>query len=409
MLNIINSGDTAYVFLCTALVCLMTPALAIFYGGMARGKNIVTMLFQNIVCMGVVGLLWVFGGFGLVFGNNVADGLFGNIGQYFALIGVGEKTSNFAPHIPILLFFAYQMMFAIITPALITGAIAGRVRFGAYLKFVILWMIFVYFPVAHWIWGGGFLAKLGVSDYAGGIVIHETAGITAIVFAAYLGKRKLGRKESERPNNIPLIALATGLLWFGWFGFNAGGTFRADGQAATAFINTFLAGATAMLVWMFWQTRGGKKLSFVQAMVGAVAGLATITPAAGYVAPHWAIVIGALGATFCYFAKYIQKWGKFDDALEVFRAHGIGGMTGALCVGIFATAQIGGVSASFHQFVIQLLGIIVVGVYTGIITFIILRVVKFFGPVRVSDEEERVGLDASFFDEYAYGIDETKD
>lgn len=401
MINMINSGDTAYVFLCTALVFLMTPALAIFYGAMDRRKNVISMLFQNMICIAVVGILWVFGGFSLVFGHDVG-GIFGNIGEFFALSGVGEKTSSFAPHIPILLFFAYQMMFAIITPALITGAIAGRVRFGAYIKFLVLWMIFVYFPVAHWIWGGGWLAKFGVVDYAGGIVIHETAGISSIVFAVFLGHRKFSPGESEKPHNVPLIALATGLLWFGWFGFNAGGTFRADGQSAVAFVNTFMAGAAAMLVWMFWQYKSEKQVSFVGAMVGAVAGLATITPASGYVTPAASIVIGAVGATACYFAKYIQKWGKFDDALEVFRAHGVGGIIGALSIGFFAVKAVGGVSAGFHQFAVQLLAVGVVGVYTAIVTYIILKVVNALQPIRVSEEEELQGLDASLHDEEAY-------
>ena len=397
----INTGDTAFVIICTALVCMMTPALALFYGGMVREKNTTTMLMQNFICMGIVGIIWVFGGFSLVFGNDIG-GVIGNIAQYFGLHNVGATPHPSAPHIPFMMFFAYQMMFAVITPALMTGAFAGRFKFNAYVKFLTLWTILVYLPVAHWIWGGGFLAKMGVVDFAGGIVIHTTAGIGAIVCAVFFGHRKLSKNENEKPTNVPMIALATGLLWFGWFGFNAGGTYAADNQAAYAFLNTFLSGAIAMLVWIFWDTRGGRKPSFVGSLVGAVAGLATITPAAGYVTPPAALAIGAIGATACYFAKGIQHKYNFDDALEVFRAHGVGGMVGALSIGIFASAKVGGVSASFHQFFVELFAIIVVGAYTAVITWGILKFLNSMSPIRVSEEEEAIGLDISEHGESAY-------
>ncbi|CEO37649.1 Ammonium transporter NrgA [Photobacterium kishitanii] len=400
-LIMINSGDTAFVMICTALVCMMTPALALFYGGMVREKNTTTILMQNFICMGVVGLLWVFGGFSLVFGHDIG-GVVGNITQYFGLSHIGAKVHPQAPHIPFMLFFAYQMMFAVITPALMTGAFACRFRFGPYLKFLVLWTILVYFPVAHWIWGGGFLAKLGVVDFAGGIVIHTTAGFGAIVCAVFLGHRKLQPGENEKPTNIPMIAMATGLLWFGWFGFNAGGTYAANTQSSYAFLNTFLAGAIAMLVWIFWETRGGKKPNFTGSLVGAVAGLATITPAAGYVDPAAALVIGALGATACFFAKHIQHYFKFDDALEVFRAHGVGGMVGALLIGVFANAAVGGIHAGIHQFLVQLLAIVIVAIYTVVITWVILKFLNSCSPIRVSEQEEMVGLDLVEHDEPAY-------
>ncbi|MBB6307178.1 ammonium transporter [Xanthobacter tagetidis] len=401
----ISAGNTAFILLCTALVCMMTPALALFYGGLVKQRDMLSIMIQNFVCMGVVGLIWVFGGFSLAFGPDIG-GVIGNIAPYFGMYGVGVAPNPaMGPTIPFIMVFAYQMMFAIITPALMTGAFVGRFRFGAYLAFVALWTILVYLPAAHWVWGGGFLAKLGVVDFAGGIVIHTAAGFSALVTAAFLGKRKLAPGESEsEPASLPLVALGAGLLWFGWFGFNAGGAYAADALAAYAFTNTMLAGSIAMLVWMFWEWREKGRPSFSGVLVGAVAGLATITPASGYVEPMAALAIGAIGATVCYHAKHVQSWLKIDDSLEVWRAHGVGGMTGALLIGVLASAQINQVSAGAHQLGVQALAVAVVAAYACLVTFILLKVLDGMGVLRVSEALQEKGLDTAMYGEQAFNF-----
>ncbi|MBB3772722.1 Amt family ammonium transporter [Angulomicrobium tetraedrale] len=401
----INAGDTAFILLCTALVCMMTPALALFYGGLVKQRDMLSIMIQNFVCMGVVGLIWVFGGFSLVFGPDIG-GVIGSIVPYFGMYHVGiQPNPTYGPNIPFIMVFAYQMMFAIITPALMTGAFVGRFRFGAYLFFIAFWTILVYLPAAHWIWGGGFLATLGVVDFAGGIVIHTAAGFSALVTAAYLGKRKLapGENESE-PASLPLVALGAGLLWFGWFGFNAGGAYAADALAAYAFTNTMLAGSIAMLVWMFWEWRESGRPSFSGVLVGAVAGLATITPASGYVEPMSALLIGAIGATACYHAKHVQSWLKIDDSLEVWRAHGVGGMTGALLIGVLASSHINQVSAGVHQLGVQFLAVVVVAAYAGIVTYVLLKVLDGLGVLRVPDTIQQEGLDRPLYGERAFNF-----
>ncbi|WP_421698419.1 ammonium transporter [Ancylobacter sp.] len=401
----INAGDTAFILLCTALVCMMTPALALFYGGLVKQRDMLSIMIQNFVCMGVVGLIWVFGGFSLVFGPDIG-GVIGSIVPYFGMYHVGiAPNPTYGPNIPFIMVFAYQMMFAIITPALMTGAFVGRLRFGAYLFFIAFWTILVYLPAAHWIWGGGFLAKLGVVDFAGGIVIHTSAGFSALVTAAYLGKRKLAPGESEsEPASLPLVALGAGLLWFGWFGFNAGGAYAADALAAYAFTNTMLAGSIAMLVWMFWEWLKTGRPSFSGVLVGAVAGLATITPASGYVEPMSALLIGAIGATACYHAKHVQAWLKIDDSLEVWRAHGVGGMTGALLIGVLASSHINQVTAGVHQLGVQLLAVVVVAAYAGIVTYVLLKVLDAMGVLRVPDVIQVEGLDRPLYGESAYNL-----
>ncbi len=401
----INSGDTAFVLASTALVMMMTPALALFYGGLVRQRDMLSIMIQNFVCIGVVGLIWVFGGFSLAFGPTVG-GVIGDIRTYFGMYHIGmEPNPAYAPHVPFMLVFAYQMMFAIITPALMTGAFVGRFRFGAYIVFVALWTILVYLPAAHWIWGGGWLAQMGVVDFAGGIVIHTAAGFSALATAAYLGKRRMapGAPESA-PANLPLVALGAGLLWFGWFGFNAGGAYAADALAAYAFVNTMLAGAMAMLVWMFWEWRASGRPSFSGVLVGAVAGLATITPASGYVEPMAALLIGGVGATACYFAKHVQTWLRVDDTLEVWRAHGVGGMTGALMIGLAASAGINAVQASAHQLGVQALAVAVIGAYAMIVTWILLKGLDLAGTLRVPETEQRAGLDEEMVGEQAYHL-----
>lgn len=401
----INAGDTAFILICTALVCMMTPALALFYGGLVRQRDVLSIMIQNFVCMGVVVLIWVFGGFSLVFGPTVG-GVIGNVTTYFGMYHVGiEPNPAIAPSVPFIMVFAYQMMFAIITPALMTGAFVGRIKFGAYLFFITGWTVLVYLPAAHWIWGGGFLAKLGVVDFAGGIVIHVSAGFSALAAAKYLGKRKLAPDEAEsQPASLPLVAIGAGLLWFGWFGFNAGGAYAANALAAYAFTNTMLSGAIAMLVWMIWEWKESGRPSFSGVLVGAVTGLATITPAAGYVEPMTALLIGAIGASVCFNAKYVQKWLKIDDTLEVWRAHGVGGMTGAILIGVTASSHINAVSASAYQLGVQVLAVAIVAAYAWIITVILLKILDAFGNLRVPEEIQLEGLDDQLYGENAFNL-----
>ncbi len=399
----INTGDTAFLLLCTALVLLMTPGLALFYGGMVNEKNMLTIMMQNFICMGVIAILWVFGGFSLAFGSDVG-GVIGSLTEFMGFYHIGaEPNDTYAKSVPFILFFAYQMMFAIITPALMTGAFAGRFKFPAYLKFIILWSLLVYIPVAHWVWGNGFMASMGVVDFAGGLVVHTTAGVSALTVAMYVGKRRSTKEgKREEPANLPLVAVGAGLLWFGWFGFNSGGAYAANELAAYAFTNTTLAGSTAMLVWMFWDWREHGKPSFSGVLVGAVAGLATITPAAGYVEPSSALLIGAIGATACYFAKYVQQKLDIDDALEVWRAHGVGGITGSLLIGLFASDAIDKVDAGISQFFVQLFAVIFIVLYSWLLTKWILKFVDANGGLKISDDEQDQGLDFAEFGEEAY-------
>lgn len=397
----VDSGDTTFILLCTALVALMTPGLAFFYGGMVRSKNVISIMMQSFISMGVIAFIWIFGGFSLAFGPDVG-GLIGDISYHFALDGVGAKPSGlYASTVPFVLFFAYQLMFAIIAPALITGATVGRFNFKGYLQFLVLWMIVIYLPVCHWIWGGGFLQKLGVVDFAGGIVIHVSAGFSALAAVKFFGPRPASLREIE-PSNLPLVAVGAGLLWFGWFGFNSGGAYAGNGLAAYAFTNTTLAGSFAMLVWLALDWKHSHKPSFSGVLVGAVAGLATITPCAGYVAPWASILIGGIGGAVCYYAKGIQAHFKFDDALEVFRAHGMGGLTGALLIGVFASSSINTVSAGLEQFFVQLLGVAIVAVYAFLVTMLILKVLSHFGPIAITGEEQLAGVDLLLHGEEAY-------
>ena len=388
----LNAGDTAFLMMCTAMVCLMTPALAFFYGGLVRKTDILTIMFQTFVCLGLVAVIWVLGGFSLVFGPDLGQ-IIGNPLTFFGMHGIGgEANVTHAATVPFIVFFAYQMMFAIIAPALVTGSFVSRFKLAPYIWFVILWTAFIYIPVAHWIWGGGFLAKFGVVDFAGGLVIHTTAGLSALTVAKLLGPRR-DEERSTPAANIPLVAVGAGLLWFGWFGFNSGSAYAANTLASYAFVNTTLSGSAGLLVWQFWTWRDTKRASFSGILAGSVAGLATITPAAGYVEPWAALIIGVIGASACYFAKRIQDDLKIDDALEVFRAHGVGGITGSLMIGIFGATAIGRVSGSAREFLVQLLAVVVVGVYSVLVTWLIMKTLSAVGPVRVSAEEEARGLD----------------
>lgn len=403
----INSGDTAFVLISAALVCLMTPGLAFFYGGLVRKKNVLTIMIQSFISMGVVTVIWVFGGFSLAFGKDI-HGVIGNL-QYFGLQGVGMSPNPaYGPTIPFLVFYIYQSMFAIITPALITGAFADRVDFKSYLKFLVLWSILVYIPLTHWIWGGGFLAQLGVVDFAGGIVVHVSAGIAALASVFFVGKRVIVPGEKAAPHNIAFVALGTGLLWFGWFGFNGGSALGANGIAATAFVNTDIAGSFAMITWLLISWMHEKKPTMVGVLTGAVAGLATITPAAGYVQPWAAVIIGILSSIVCFIAVQVRIKLDWDDALDVWGVHGVGGILGSILVGVFAVSTVNGTSGliqgNVHQFLIQLLAVVFTAVYAFVVTYLILKVINIFDSVRVPEKVEIMGLDSSIHGEAAYDL-----
>jgi Amt family ammonium transporter len=401
----IDPAATAIVLLSAALVFVMTPGLAFFYGGLVRRKNVLSIMMQSFISLGIVTTIWVFGGFSLAFGKDIG-GLIGDL-KYFALNGVGFDPMN-GQLIPALAFFVYQEMFAIITPALITGAFADRVNFKSYLVFLVFWSVLIYIPLVHWIWGGGFLAKLGVVDFAGGIVVHISAGFAALASVFIVGKRKILPAEKVLPHNITYVALGTGLLWFGWFGFNGGSALAANGLASIAFVNTDVAGSLAMITWLFisWIHEG--KPSMTGALTGAVAGLATITPAAGYVQPWAAAIIGVLAGFVCYGAIQLRiKWG-WDDALDVWGCHGVGGLLGTIMVGVFAVSSVNGISGliegNTRQFIIQLLAGVGTAAFAFGATWLILKIMNHFSPVRVPDSVEVNGLDEGQFGEQAYTL-----
>lgn len=407
----IDTGDTAFVLISGALVSLMTPGLAFFYGGLVRRKNVLSIMMQSFISMGVVTILWVFGGYSLAFGASTA-GLIGDL-HYFALQGLDRiPLALDGAHIPVLAHFGYQEMFAIITPALVTGAFADRVTFKAYLWFLVVWSLLIYIPFCHWIWGGGFMSHLiggkGVADFAGGIVVHVSAGMAALASVFVVGKRKMTPGEKTAPHNIAFVALGTGLLWFGWFGFNGGSALGANALAAKAFVNTDIAGSVAMMAWLFISWGHEKRPSMVGALTGAVAGLATITPAAGYVEPWAAAVIGLAAAVVCYLAVQFRMKRGWDDALDVWGVHGVGGILGSILTGVFAVASVNKVSGLIEgdstQFAVQVAGVAIASVYSFVVTYAALKVINLFTPVRVADEVERKGLDESLHGESAYDL-----
>ncbi|MBN7772151.1 ammonium transporter [Clostridium aminobutyricum] len=403
----INSGDTAFIIICAALVCLMTPGLAFFYGGLVSRKNVLTIMMQSFVSMGVVTVIWFVFGFSLAFGPDI-HGLIGGT-KYLFLEGVGMTPNpSYGPTIPFITFFSYQQMFAIITPALITGAFADRVSFKSYLVFLVAWSILIYIPLAHWVWGGGFLQQMGVIDFAGGIVVHASAGLAALASVFFVGKRKVIDQVDLEPHNITYVALGTALLWFGWFGFNAGGGLAANGLASTSFINTDISASVAMVTWLIISWVREKKPSFVGVLTGAVAGLATITPAAGFVKPWAAVLIGLASSIVCYGAVQFRKKVDWDDALDVWGVHGVGGILGSILVGVFAEKSINGIDGliygDVHQFGVQVLATLIASVYAFVVTYLILKVINRFLPVRVSEEVEIIGLDAAIHKEEAYHI-----
>jgi len=406
----VNPGDTAWVLISSALVLLMSPGLAFFYGGMVRKKNMLSVLMQCFIIMCVLSLQWVLFGYSLSF--SPSEGFWGGM-NWFGLKGVGfEPYADYAATIPHQAFMIFQAMFAIITPALIIGAFAERMKFSAFLVFTLLWATFVYDPLAHWVWGvGGWLKNLGALDFAGGTVVHINAGIAALVTALIIGRRKNLDSNIPAPHSLPFVTLGTGLLWFGWFGFNAGSALAANGLAVNAFVVTNTAAAAAGLSWALIEwLRNGKPTMFGTAS-GVVAGLVAITPAAGYVSVMPAIVIGLLVSIFCFTAVSIVKPKLgYDDSLDAFGVHCIGGIWGALATGLFASRAVnpGGANGLFFgnpkQFLVQLLAVLVTLVYTFTVTFIIYKLVDLVIGVRVGDKEELMGLDLTQHHERAYTV-----
>jgi Amt family ammonium transporter len=401
----ISPANTAFLLISAALVLLMTPGLAFFYGGLVRHRNVLTIMLQSFISMGVVTLLWVLVGFSLAYGGDHL-GLIGDF-RYAGLQGVGlTPSTTYAPTVPFLAFFLFQVMFAIITPALVTGAFADRVSFKAYLIFLVLWSLLVYIPFVHWVWGGGFLAKMGVVDFAGGIVVHLSAGMAALASVFVVGKRMMLPGQKFAPHNLAYMALGAGLLWFGWFGFNGGSELAANGVAAVAFVNTNSAAAAGMVVWLALSWWRDGKPSFSGAMTGAVAGLATVTPAAGFVPPGAAVLIGILAALACYGAIQFRLRRDWDDALDVWGIHGVGGALGTILTGMFAGAAINGINGLFagdaRQFGVQVAGVAIAAAYAFAVTYGILKLVNVITPVRVPTHVEQKGLDEELHGEVAY-------
>jgi len=405
----INTGDTAWILISSALVMLMTPGLALFYGGMVRRKNLLSTMMMSFACLGLVGLLWVLYGYSLSFGND-HGGIIGGL-NFLGLMNVGQEPSAvYATTVPHLAFMIFQAMFAIITVALFTGAIVERVKFSALLVFSALWLTIVYAPVAHWVWGsGGWLAKLGVLDFAGGAVVHINAGVSALALVLLLGKRRGFPQDAMEPNNIPLVALGAGLLWFGWFGFNAGSALTAGGLASSAFVATNTAAAAAAFTWMIisWMHR---RPTILGTVTGAVVGLVAITPAAGFVPPLAGIPIGIAAAAISYYGLLLLKVKLgFDDSLDVFACHGLGGIWGAIATGIFATLATnaagadGLIAGNGAQVLKQLTGVATVGTFAFAATWALGKIVDVTIGLRVGQTEEAVGLDLSQHGERAYG------
>ena len=405
----VSAGDTAWILASSALVLLMTPGLAFFYGGLVRGKNVITTMFQVFAVILVVSIQWVVIGYSLAFGPDFHH-VIGNL-DWFLLHHVGASPDgDYASTIPNLVFGIFQMMFAIITPALIVGGLAERVKFSSFLVFIVLWATLIYDPLAHWVWGaGGWLHQLGVLDFAGGTVVHISSGVAGLVCAMYLGRRAEHGSKSIRAHNVPFVLLGTALLWFGWFGFNAGSALQANFLSAEAFLTTNTATAAAALGWMITERIRTGHITLVGACAGAVAGLVAITPAAGFVSPGGSIILGLVGGAICFFASTLmkEKFG-YDDALDAFGGHGIGGTWGALATGLFATTAVnsGGSNGLFygnpHQLLLQLIGVVSTWIFSGVGTFILIKVVDLVMGIRVTKEEEIMGLDQALHRESAY-------
>ncbi len=403
-----DTGDTAFMLIATAMVMVMTPALALFYGGLVRRKNVLATTMQSFVCLGIISILWVVYGYSLAFGPDVGH-FIGNLDNAF-LKGVGLEPGPYSATIPALLFCAFQLMFAIITPALITGAFAERMKFTAFLAFTVLWSTFVYLPVCHWVWGQeGWLFKMGALDFAGGTVIHINSAAAALVAALVLGKRKGYGRDSMHPHNLPMTVLGAGLLWFGWFGFNAGSALSAGPIAVLALFTTQVATAAGALAWGIaeWKVKG--KPTILGVASGALAGLVAITPGAGFVSPISAIIMGGVAGVLCYLAVLAKSKLGYDDSLDVVGVHGVGGIWGALATGIFASSVVnpagnGLLNGNPHQLVVQAIGVGSTIAYSVVVTFIILKVIDVIIGLRVSSDDETQGLDLTQHSEVGYTL-----
>jgi Amt family ammonium transporter len=406
----LDTGNTGFMLLCSSLVMLMTPGLAFFYGGLVGRRNVLTIMMQSFVSMAWTTVLWYAVGYSLCFSGTLASGddlggVFGNLRMAF-LRGVDlASASPVNDSIPLIVWIAYQMMFAIITPALITGAFANRVTFKAYMLFLTGWLLFVYFPFGHMIWGGGLLARWGVLDFAGGIVVHNIAGMAALASVLYVGRRRVADRG---PHSIPLVALGTGLLWFGWYGFNAGSEFRVDPVTAVAFLNTDVAASFAAFTWLLIGWKLERKPKLIGLLTGAVAGLATVTPAAGYISPTTACLIGVIAGAVCYFAVALKNRLQWDDALDVWGVHGVGGMLGIILLGVFATKAFnpagadGLLAGNTRFFLVELGAVVFSSVWAFLFTWGMLWLIDRVTPVRVDEGSETGGLDASLHGEEAY-------
>jgi Amt family ammonium transporter len=399
----IDTGNTAFMLLCSSLVMLMTPGLAFFYGGLVGRKNVLAIMIQSFVSLCWTTVVWFVCGYSLCFSGDVG-GVIGNLDMAF-MRGVNLMAPSPNDSIPLIVHIAYQMMFAIITPALITGAFANRVRFKAYFIFLTMWLLFVYFPFVHMVWGGGVLAKWGVLDFAGGIVVHNIAGIAALASVLYVGRRRV---QDNGPHSIPLVALGTGLLWFGWYGFNAGSEFRVDAVTATAFLNTDLAASFAGMAWFLIEWVSGTKPKFLGLLTGSVAGLATITPAAGYVSPASAAIIGIVSGVVCFYAVALKNRLHWDDALDVWGVHGVGGFIGIILLGVFATRAYnpagtdGLLAGNLGFFVKQCVAVLLSSVWAFVFTYGMLWLIDRVTPVKVAAGAEEAGLDQTLHGETAY-------
>lgn len=401
----ISAGDTAWILISTALVLLMTAGLAFFYGGLVRSKNVLNTMMMCFISFGVAGVLWAFFGFSLAFGEGGA--LVGDLSKVF-LRGVGVEAEG---TIPAMLFMAFQGTFAIITAALICGAIVGRMRFGPYIAFIALWGLVVYAPVAHWVWGGGWLGEMGALDFAGGAVVHVNAGAAAAVAAMVLGPRADYGRQAMLPHNVPFVLLGAGLLWFGWMGFNGGSALAANEFAALALVNTLFAPAAAVVVWALLDVATSKQITAVGLATAIVVGLVAVTPAAGFISPIWAIVLGAIAALPSYGLIRARPRTGFDDSLDVFAAHGVGGLTGAILTGVFASAAVNGstdglIYGNAAQVGVQAVTVLAVLVYSGGVTFVLLKAIQLFTPLRPAAEIERRGIDTLAHGEEAYASGE---
>ncbi len=401
----IDSGTTAWILTSSALVLFMTPGLALFYGGMVRSKNVLAMLMKNYVAMGIVTITWITVGFSIAFSGNVMVGdwsLFGNL-DLWGVRKLDLTNAVFGYEVPDLLFMAFQMMFAIITPALIAGAVAERMKFSAWVIFIAIWSVVVYAPMAHWVWGGGFIAtEIQAIDFAGGLVVHINAGAAALALILVLGPRLGWRRDAIRPHSLPLTILGAGILWFGWFGFNAGSALGANGSAANAFVTTHVAAAVAATTWTIIEGAKHGKPTTLGFASGAVAGLVAITPAAGFVTPMSAIIIGIVAGAVCFYALQLKFRFNFDDSLDVVAVHLVGGIVGALLLGILADEMIGGVAGSAEQLLRQAASVGVALVFSFVVSYALAKAIDVTIGLRVSESDEQQGLDLALHEEQAY-------